>query len=96
MTGMPSHADLCRAHALRRAAERGVPLDTTRVARLEALLERTRRAWERPDRVRHVVGIRLGMWRFRVVYDVRLACLVTVLRPRPRHITGLEPVIGEA
>lgn len=73
----------CQIHALKRGLERGIPLDCAAIARLEERLDQLRPAFEQPGRDRYRLYTRVAGVPVRVLYDVRLRCLVTVWRRFP-------------
>lgn len=78
VTDADHHRAACSVHVLNRAEQRGVDLKGEDIARLEKTLERLRPCFERSGQDRYWVGVRRDSRRFRVLYDIRLHCLVTV------------------
>ena len=72
---MSGWRECCRAHAAARAAERGCPAP---LDRLERLCRRMLPAYLERGRGRYVLTIRGHGWRWQVVWDLDLDCLVTV------------------
>jgi len=78
------HRINCRRHMERRAAERGMLLRRGDLDRLEALAQQMAPAFMRDDVTRVRFRIVFRSRRFRVIYDTRCQCLVTVL-PKTRN-----------
>lgn len=80
------HRMRCNIHALRRAEQRGIDLDIGSLIRLEAAIERLRRAWYTPGTPadRYWLSVVHRRQRVRVLYDAALRCVVTVMPGRPR------------
>lgn len=72
-------AAACRVHARRRARERDCPVP---VERLERLCARMRPAFLKPGTERYLLTVHGGGWRWQVVWDEALGCVVTV-HPAP-------------
>lgn len=75
----PQHRANCRLHALRRAEERGLALDAESLLRMEIAAERLKAAFELPDVERYWLRGRIAGVPLRFVYDIRMACVVTVV-----------------
>ena len=66
----------CRAHAQRRCAERGIPLEPDQLRHLEHTLERMRPCFEEEGRRRYQLTVRCASGRLQAVYDTRLQCVI--------------------
>lgn len=71
----------CRLHALRRAAERGLPIGPADLDRLERVLPRLAPLYERPGIARYRLTILVNGKRLQIVFDVALGAVVTVMPP---------------
>lgn len=65
-------------HLMQRAEQRGVELTADDIERLESAIEKLRPAFEVEGQERYWITVRRPGCRFRVLYDIRLHCLVTV------------------
>lgn len=74
------HRPACAVHALRRAEQRGVEIGPDEILRLETAIETLRPAFEVPGQDRYWLIVKRAGSRYRVLYDVRMGCLVTVWR----------------
>lgn len=72
----------CRIHALRRAAERGLPIGPADLDRLERVLPRLAPLYRRPGVGRYRLTILVNGRRVRIVFDLALCAVVTVMPPR--------------
>lgn len=78
------HRAYCQIHAMTRAEERGLDLDSVDVATIEEAIEALRPAWLVRGQDRYWINVRHRDVRCRVLYDARLVCIVTVVRDRRR------------
>lgn len=76
------HRVACSLRLIQRAEQRGVEFSAEEIGRLEAAIEKLRPAFEMPDQDRYWITVKHHGERVRVLYDIRLRCLVTVWRNR--------------
>lgn len=75
----------CHIHVMTRAAQRGLVFTADDIVRVEELLDRARPAFERPDTARYRLTVKSAAGRrVRVIYDVQLRCLVSVMQANRR------------